>query len=113
MRIAIWSAVNAGMGWLAWLAVHGNGGAANLLAFISWFFAVVYWANLGSKDCRKTASSIGRTVPQWASTLMDVVLIGFLVWHGFWWTGIALTLAFVAYEGIYNNEASNGVEEAK
>lgn len=112
MKVAFWFAVNAGICWLAWLAVHGSGGAANLLAFISWFFAVVYWANLGSKDLQKNAQSIGRTVPQWVSILVDGVLIGFLVWHGFWWTGIALTLSLVGYEAIFNGKTGSR-EDAK
>ncbi len=62
-------------------------GAKNLAIFIAWLFFVASLSYY-SKDLRIESFKRGRTVPVWFDISFDVLVCGFLVWHGHVVTGI-------------------------
>lgn len=69
--------------------VYGVPGATNLSLFIAWGFIAVSWvvAYRGEQFvdlCAKERWTPPAPLP--LSFLFDMVVVGFLVWHGYWFT---------------------------
>ena len=101
VRLFTWMSLNGALVWCAWEGVNGNVGAGRVLAFAAWLFAVVYWmVAVAPKHVAAKAVAKGRSVPAWVSHGFDAAMIVFLVWHGWWLTGIAFVLLTIAEAGI-------------
>jgi hypothetical protein len=76
---------------LAYLAVNGNSGAGNLLKFSVWLLAIIL-------ICGTVAGFKGEpmsTTLDKIYTVWNLTIVGFLVWHGWIFTGIAFLLVLI------------------
>ena len=103
VRLFTWIIPNGAMVWCALVGVNGNIGAGRVLVLAAWFFAVVNClVAITSKHVAAKITAKGRSVPAWISHGFDVAMIVFLVWHGWWFTGIAFILLTIAEADIYS-----------
>lgn len=102
VRLCWWAAINGGLAWCAWAGVHGNEGAGRLLAFAAWTFGIIQFVGGMSDDVKSSAAKKGRSIPAWLSHGTGTAMIGFLVWHGWWWTAIAYLLAELGEAAIFH-----------
>jgi hypothetical protein len=112
-KIAIWSATNAAYAWLVWAAVEGNTGAGNLLVAISWFLAVTMTVCSVWNSEIKWSQDYARSVHPSVSTPFEMLVAAFLVWNGWWLTGLAVVLAWVGAESVYRFMEEKQEEGAK
>lgn len=104
-----WAVLNGGLAWCAWAGVHGNEGAGNLLAFAAWTFGVIQFTSGMGDSVKSSAAKKGRNIPAWLSHGVGSAMIGFLVWHGWWWTAIAYLLAELGEAAIFRRPSSSPV----
>jgi hypothetical protein len=99
-RILVWIITNGLLAFLAvQAAVYGNAGAGNIVVFAVWFFTIVYLLSLWvlstpvpeAEELRKTLKN-KFSVPAWVSTVYDVGLTLFFVWHSWWFTAVAMAV---------------------
>ncbi len=102
-RVLVWVAMNGAMAWCAWAGVHGNEGAGRVYVFVTWLFAIIATLGflIGDKKIAEKLQKEGRPVWPWLSHGYDATMIVFLVWHGWWWTAIGVTLLTIAEANIY------------
>ena len=96
IRLIKWAIFNGAFLWCAWIAVEGNVGAGRLLAFAMWILAILFSLSTLNPEACKLIRKKGRVVSAWMSYGCDLALIGLLVWHGWWWTGIAALIIMVS-----------------
>ena len=88
-----WAVQQTVIGALLWFGVvQGVEGAANCVLVLFWFFSIGALFS-GSDDFIASLRERGRVIPVWLDVPWDAVIVGTLVWHGWWWTGVAYLLA--------------------
>lgn len=92
VRFFRWLVLNSGFTACIWLGVHGNVGAARLACFTAWLFGILAFMGSQMSEVKKLAAEKGRSAPAWLSHGLGLSLMAFLVWHGWWWTAIAMLL---------------------
>lgn len=108
VRLCAWVALNGTIVWLAWTGVNGSEGAGRVLAFAAWVFGPLqFLAGMSSEVCLEVTKK-GRSVPSWMSHAVGIGLIGFLVWHGWWWTAIGFLLAEIGEVAIFRKPNDQG-----
>ena len=103
-RKITWTVVNAAYISLAWFATAGSVGAGRVLIFAAWYMAITSICVYCSKELKTKARSNGRSVPRLLSESVDLALVAFLVYHGWWTAAIATLIAAVAQAGIMDLE---------
>jgi hypothetical protein len=99
-RIIKWSALNAAFWILAWQATHGMKGAGNILIVLCWVHLLMVVLVFSNKNL---SLQIPPTViPAWLSYPISYGLTGFLIWHGWFFTALALLLADIMTGAIYH-----------
>lgn len=107
VRLISWTTLNGALVWCAWEGVNGNVGAGRVLVFVAWFFVVVYClVSAAPKHLTAKAVAKGRSVPARIAQGFDVIMIVFLVWHGWWFTGIAFVLTTILDTCLYSKPNS-------
>ncbi len=91
---------NAMLSWLAWEGINGNEGAGRLLSFIAWVFGLLK-INTGIVRAKFINTSEKRILPAQLTHGFGIILISFLVWHGWWFTAIALMLSQIGQALVY------------
>jgi hypothetical protein len=110
-RLATWIVLNSAILWLAWEAVGGNKGAGNLLVFIAWFFAVLTVTGaILIKEMKPKKTDFQRSVPSHVGALFEFFFTCFLAWHGWFFTAVAVILAWAAQESICRFMEENSKE---
>ena len=101
MRQLRWVASNAVMWGLVWLGyIEQVDGARNAVVFLMWIFAVMTFFSAMSDDIVRSMQAKGFALPAMLDALHDLVLIGFLAWHGAWWTAVAATILMLCCQGL-------------
>jgi len=113
MRITTWVLTNTAFSWLVWAAVGGNAGAGNLLVAVAWFLAVTTLMSCIWVNEIKLPQNYERAVHPSVSTPFEMLVAAFLVWNGWWLTGLAVVLAWVSTESIYRFMEEKRKEGAK
>jgi len=105
LRAIYWTATNSAMAALAWYAVNGSMGAANVLVFVTWFVLSLVSLSffLPDEEIEKIQKK-GRSVPAWMSFVYDTAFVLFLVWNGWFLTAIATTLTAILVAGFWNKK---------
>ena len=112
LKALIWFVQNILLCLLAWAAVQGSVGAGNLLIFVCWFLAILMFVgSTFAKQINFNASELERSVPQSVSTIFDLVVAGFLVWHGWWFTAIAVVIYWICNESLHNSKKKKTEEK--
>lgn len=97
---AIWRIVIIG---LLYFGLTGNIGAARLLIFWMWAFALLWLCCLASSDeIAKPLKKRGRLVPKNLEIWIDIGMMLALVWHGWWMTAIAVAIQTLCACAIYD-----------
>lgn len=91
-----WICVN-GVFWAAlYFGLHeGVEGAANIAMFIAWTGAICSVFFLSDEVVRTLQKKGLPTVPLWTDQVIDLVVIAAMVWHGWFWTSIAVLVNHV------------------
>lgn len=99
-----WLALNGGVAYCGYLGVNGNRGAANVYLFSVFVSAFVWCFVVAAKEepsLKKTLSH-GRSVPAFFSSTLDLVSCGYLIWHSWWFTGIAVLVSWMCESAIFS-----------
>lgn len=92
MRLIRYIITNAAFAVCLWFGIiEGISGAANVALFIAWI-AIVTSLFACSKDVIEKLAQRGRTVPMWIDQSFDLMVVAFLVWHGWWATAIGYVI---------------------
>ena len=102
-RILTWIIQNGALAYLIHLGLNGSEGATRVVCFAVGFFAVVSLVGFDEKTRQKLKAS-GRSVPAWISHGAGAVIVGVLVWHGWWFSAAALTFCELMEAHIYNQD---------
>ena len=103
VRLLRWAIINALMAWCAWEAViNGVMGAGRILAFVAWGLGPLMFLSACIPDVKNAAAKRGRPIPAWLSHGYGLTLLLFLVWHGWWWTSIAVLLAEIGEAAVFS-----------
>ncbi len=103
-RLFTWAVMNGLFAWCMWLAlVEASEGARNVLIFVTWLYGVLCWVAVSDGDIRKNVKKKGRVIPAALSHGVGLAYIVVLIWHGWWWTGIAWTMIEACEATIYGN----------
>lgn len=95
MRAVLWVVVNAIFsGLLYYGIVEGVTGARNVALFVAWFTFVASFSAL-SQSAIRAMKDARPSVPVWLDRSFDVAVAGFLLWHGYWFTGTAYAVSLV------------------
>lgn len=108
VRLVIWAIAN-GLKWLLtyYAIVEGVNGAENVVKFWIWMGFVLAIFAL-AKPVAEAMRKDGASVPLWLNTILDLAYAGFIIWHGWLWTGIAFVVSFFITTAIYA-EKKDGV----
>jgi hypothetical protein len=74
--------------------VGGSEGAANVARFFAWLVFIVS-LGLFSDDIARTVREKPRSAPLWLMGTVDALLIGLMVWYGWFVTAAAFTFAVI------------------
>lgn len=80
---------------------QGIAGAANVAQFMAWWsfvnavLSLLFWEKI-VQHMRENP----RSVPAWINNALDFCAIFFMVWHGWWWTGIAYAIHWILFTGL-------------
>ena len=90
-RILYWLAVNGVFAASLYLGLErGIEGAANVAQFMAWWsFAMAILAAFKSDKVVEAIREKPSSVPRWVDVTFDVAATLVLVWHAWWWTGLA------------------------
>lgn len=66
-------------------------GAKNVALFMAWGMAIISPFSVAD-DCVKHLAKHGRSMPAWLDISFDLFVCGFMLWHGWIYTGIAYSL---------------------
>lgn len=95
-------------------AVEGVQGAYNVALFLSWVLicasAIVLSKDARSKCAEKT---LNRMIPQWFDHLLDLTILGFMVWHGWIYTPIGWVFHMMMVALIYERRKELIAEREK
>lgn len=104
-RFLLWLLINGAFASCAWLGVNGNIGAGRVFVFFAWLMAIMYsLCSLVPEEKKVEIRKHGRSVPSWVSHGFDISICCLLIWHGWWFTGVAVILMTLAELGIYGVE---------
>lgn len=104
-----WIAVTlAFWGLLWWGAVHGVTGALNVALFLVWVRFATALGLLSAEVRRRVQQTSRSPAPTIVRTALGVLTSSFLVWHGFWLSGIAAFLTAVLTANLYEPIAPKG-----
>ncbi len=82
-RFIKWSALNSAFGIATYLALYkDNQMADNVMVFFMWFFGILQILAPFMESARIDAKKRGRSVPEWLSVLMDMLIIASLAAFG-------------------------------
>lgn len=109
-RVLRWAIGNGAIVLLIWLAVTNNVGAGRLLAFFSWFLAVIMFVAASNDDIKEKTRRRGRPIPGWLSHMVGYSMVFTLVWYGWWFTALACLLSELCEAAIYDDGDNDGKE---
>jgi len=88
-----WLIFNSALALCVWAAVIGqNVGFANVLYFVAWILAICSILTMTSEKAVACLKKLGPSVPSWLGRGFGILLVLFLVMHGWWATAIAFTI---------------------
>lgn len=103
-----WAVQQICIGALLWFGVvQSVEGAANCALALFWF------CNIGAifsmtDDFIQSLRERGRTVPIELDVAWDVVVVGTLFWHGWWWTGVFFVIAMCCTQAAWDKAEKQG-----
>lgn len=104
MKAFKWVVINSAFAALAWFGVHGVTGAGNVFCFLTWLFAIMQCIVVGNKELCAKAKAMGRSVPRWLCVTYDIALLVFLLWHGWWFSAVAVVLMAFSTAAVFDAE---------
>jgi hypothetical protein len=98
-----WTIINGCFAMLAWSAIQGSRGSANILFAVTWLFALMAFMALAVvlsetvhggefSYCESITKDFG-VIPLSVDRAYDLLIGGLLIWHGWWFTGVGYTLS--------------------
>ena len=108
-RPLLWVILNGLVAWCAWAGVvEGSIGAGRVVIFTAWLVALTgYAVVLAPEHIAKEVAQEGRSVPSWVAQTYDAAMIVLLVWHGWWWTGIAFMISMLIETSLYTPKTND------
>lgn len=103
-RAVTWFITNAAFGAALWFGfVGGIEGAKNVAIFIVWYAFVGGLCAISSEIAQKLRAK-GPPVPVAMDATFDVLVIGFLAWHGSWVLAAVYMVHTLALHAAYGRE---------
>lgn len=81
-------------------------GAGRILSFLAWIMAIGSLCILADPKVLERKSTRGRGVPAWVCHSTGLIVVGGLIWHGWWLTGVAFLLHEIFNWHIYSPDST-------
>jgi hypothetical protein len=103
IKFTIWALSNIGLACMLAIAVlEGVQGAKYVSLFLVWLMLISSALACCSGEVLAKVRAKGASAPLWLMVLCDTCITLFLIWHGWWATGLAVFLTTIFQSHIYN-----------